>query len=211
MRHILAVALLVASVPAYAADPAAMAQYATFSGVGNQVAISRLPVVMPDGTIAFRDVTVTLKADAKGTVTITSTNIMSPSILVSGFLAGDYASNQEKDRNFAGRVDGPGIQAGGATSWSFTLDRTSGDKCAYPGGATWTTGSMPKRAADAGLTSHDYAYGTTGVVPCGVPDGWGNNTLIGVQQTGNAISFTSFTKGGKDQSTPNGTITFYKR
>jgi hypothetical protein len=64
-----------------------------------------------------------------------------------------------------------------------------------------------------GITSTAWSYGVSGggiASSCGGSQffGWGNGTLIGVAQTGNTITFASFTNNSFDKEAPVDQITY---
>lgn len=123
-------------------------------------------------------------------------------------------------------VSGPGALDGGASSWSF-VSAAGADACTYPNSATWYVGPIASnpvvaRLTKVGISSAAWSYGVSGgptyYTRClsGAYFSqyhWGPGTLIGVSQTGNAITIASFTdtsvdSRGVDKSAPVDQITY---
>jgi len=187
-------------------------QNATLTGSGNAVNATRVPVVTPSGSIVYVDVSLQFNADATGNLTLASGSpqiSLSASIVSSSFKAGTYIASSNK-LNGSGIivVSGPGIADGGATVWT-SVAGVGAFQETYPVNVTWYVGPMANspyaaRVKAAGLTSTVYSYGVIGAQY----DIWATNDLVGVSQTGNAITFTRFTNNGKDMPSPVDQITF---
>jgi hypothetical protein len=170
-----------------------------------------VPVIDSSGKTSYKDITLLFDVDSAGNVTLASGYpkvIPSPTSLVSSFRAGKYIG-PGSDSNFIAAVSGPGITAGGATEWS--LAAVSGTSYyAYPKSAAWyvgpiTSNPLAARLKAAGITSTAWSYGIAGST-CGCSQ-WLADTLIGVSQTGNALTIVSFTSNG-DHSQPVDQITY---
>ena len=146
-----------------------------------------------------------------------------PALLVSSFKAGSYLGpGSVLNGKTPVFVDGPGATDGGATSWSFSTGGGA-DTCTYPNSATWYVGPIESspvvaRLKKVGVTSTAWSYGvasgpsyydscTTRGFTFGSTK-WGRGTLIGVSQSGNAITIASFTENGVDTNAPVDQITY---
>jgi len=208
--------------PALGATPTVYAGNATITGAGDIVQVSRMPVQTSSGSILYYDVTTTFGVTSAGALSVVSTTIApSPSLIVSNFQAGTYAS--PAGLNFTELLSGPGIGPAGTTAWSFAKSGGSNVGCAYPATATWYTGPISSnpyatRITGAGITTTDYSYGIAGPISSlcsGVVsqefNGPSNGVapLIGAAQTGGSLTVVSFTDStGKDHSVPVAQITF---
>ena len=192
--------------------PYALFQYSTLTGTGNTITATWVPVVTSSGII-YKDITLLFDVSAAGVLTLAPDypqEVPSPSNLVSSFMAGNYAG---PSTIYSGEmlvtISGPGVTVGGATEWS--LAATKGAYVyTYPGSATWYVGPIASnplaaRLKAAGITSTAWSYGV-GSSDYGEP--WQTNTLIGVSQIGNTITFVSFTNGAGDHSEPVDQVTY---
>ncbi len=215
-----AVFTLLASVAAVSANaqtpPYLEYQYATITGSGNTITVTRLPVVLSTGT-SYVNVVIEFDVAANGTITVAGnpTVVAAPAQLINNFLAGSY-KGPSVDSNYDITVFGPGTTTGGATEWS--LATATGANCyTTPSSATWYVfgGPMTKHPLyqtlkAAGITTatyQAYSWGTTGTQSCGGSP-WASNSLIGLSQTGSALMIYSFTSNGTDQNQPAGEITY---
>jgi hypothetical protein len=213
------------------APPQTLFQYATVTGAGNTMTATRVPVTTHTGKTIYKNVTVRFDVDEDGNLALAADHpqvVDAPDLLVSSFKAGSYVG---PGTILAGKtpafVDGPGALPGGASSWSFS-SAPGADSCAYPSSATWyvgpiTSNPLAARLAKANITSTAWSYG----VASGPYDedrctngaffrnqNWPAGTLVGVSQSGNAITFASFShtscKGCSyyDSSAPGDQITY---
>ncbi len=152
--------------------------------------------------------------DASGNLTVTSGYpkvVASPTNLVASFRAGTYAGPSTLlSGEFAIAVAGPGIATGGMTQWT-SVSSKGADYYAYPSSATWYVGPiagspLAVRLKAAGITSTAWSYGIGGAPNWGYA--WNANSLIGVSQVGNTITFVSFTNNGIDHNEPQDQITY---
>jgi len=201
--------------------PYAEFQYSTLTASGNTITATRVPVVTSTGT-SYVNVVVEFDVAANGALTIAPGYpqiVSSPAQLISNFLAGNYVG-PSVDPSFYITVAGPGVTSGGATEWSSASESgTTTSVYTFPSTATWyafggsmTTHPLAARLKAAGITSQMYGvycWGITGDQVYAPADGnWNTNTLIGVSQTGSALTVTSFTHAGVDQSQPVDQITY---
>jgi hypothetical protein len=221
----------VASV-ARAQAPQAFFERSTVTGSGNTITATNVPVVI-SGVTVYVNVTMQFNVGSNGNLTLSSGYpqvVAAPNLLSASFMAGTYVGPSSV---FNGKaivtVSGPGVADGGASTWSLSAT-TGADPCIYPSSATWYVGpiaSSPvaarlKTAGTAGITSTAWSYGVASGPFinsfCQTADGktfntslWGPGTLIGVSQSGNAITIASFTDCAgfcKDSNAPVGQITF---
>jgi hypothetical protein len=195
-------------------------QYATITGSNNVLNVTMLPVITPNGAV-FKNLTLQVNVDAAGDVTVepgSPTVVSAPQILASAFKAGKYAgpSSINSGKNQI-TVTGPGVVAGGTTVWSLVSSSTP-SVCTYPISGTWYVGPLSNnplaaRLKKAGITSTAYSWGVAGNGngPGGCNPGlnWSNGSILAVSQTGNSITFSSFTSDGSfDKNYPVDQITY---
>ncbi len=201
--------------------PGPQFQYAAMTGSGNTITLTRVPVVTSSGQTVYQDITLQFDNDGNGNLTLTSGFPMlapSPSLEVSSFQTGKYVGpGSVANGNAVITVNGPGVVSGGSTAWS-TITAGNADPCTFPVSMTWYVGPidnnpMAARLKKASITSTAWSYGIGGngiAFSCGgsLSFHWGNGSIIGVSQTGNAITFASFTNNGFDQASPVDQITY---
>jgi len=206
--------------------PYALFQGAILTGAGNALSVLRLPVVIAPGNVVFKNVLIQFQVDVDGNLSLVADSPQvsdAPALASLSFKPGSYVGpGAYLDGKTPGFVDGPGPADGGATSWSFT---TAGgaDACTYPRSATWYVGPLENtpvaaRLKKAGITSTAWSYGIangpgiyTSCTKLGfqfLSSRWGAGTLIGVSQTGNAITIASFTDNQVDSNAPVDQVTF---
>jgi hypothetical protein len=194
--------------------PYALFQYSTLTATGNTINASWIPVVTANGVTIYKDLTLEFNVDASGNLTVTPAYpkvVASPTNLVASFRAGTYTGPTTlRSGEFAIAVAGPGIATGGMTEWTAVASKGA-DHYTYPSTATWYVGPIASsplaaRLKAAGITSTAWSYGVGGAPNWGSP--WNPDTLIGVSQVGNTITFVSFTASGVDHSEPVDQITY---
>ena len=199
--------------------PYSLFQFATLTGSGNTITATRIPVVNGAGKTAYKNMTLQFDVDSDGNLMPSSgfpQLFDAPALLVSSFKAGSYIGPASV---LGGKtpvyVDGPGLTDSGATTWSITT-AAGADPCTYPGSATWyvgpiDSGPMAPRLKKAGITSTGWSYGVGGA-SCRDYNfnifSWGSGSLIGVSQSGNAVTIASFTYNGSDYSSPQSQVTY---
>ncbi len=193
--------------------PYAEFQYASLTGSGNTITATQVPVVLVGGVTVYENVTLQFNSDANGNLTLAPgfpQIIPAPTLLTGSFKAGSYVgpSTINGGTNLL-TVNGPGVTDGGATEWSISA-ATGASFYTYPNSANWYVGPiagnpLAARLTSAGITSTAWSYGTGSAAGASL---WGTNTLIGVSQIGNALTFVSFTNNGKDQTVPADQITY---
>jgi hypothetical protein len=190
--------------------PYLLFQYSTLTSSGNAITATWVPVVTASGTV-YKDITLLFNLDSAGVLTLAPgypAVVASPASLASSFKAGKYQGPGSMS-NYVMTINGPGITTGGATEWS--LAAVPGvPYYSYPISATWyvgpiTSNPLAARLKAAGITSTAWSYGIANSA-CGCSQ-WLTNTLIGVSQTGNALTIVSFTSNG-DHSEPIDQITY---
>ena len=200
----LALTLMVFSAVAFVAraqTPQAFFERSTVTGSGNTISATNVPVVI-SGVTVYVNVTMQFNVDHNGNLTLSSGYpqvVAAPNLLSSSFMAGTYVGPSTAANGKATvTVSGPGVTDGGATTWSLSAASGS-DPCTYPGTATWYVGPVANspvaaRLKTAGITSTAWSYGVSSSPSCGAdPYHWSSGALIGVSQTGNAITIASFT------------------
>lgn len=187
-------------------------QDATVVAKGSTISITRLPIRTPSGII-YRDVTIELHATQDGRVTLATRRPAqpavalravpsgqaaeaevdlpqraSPPVVFQHFRAGTYASTdgslmqlQDRGMDLLHHVPMWGISADGGAISSATF--YSGPPRLNP---------RARRLRNAGITSEDFAYGTT---DSGSGEVFGGGALIGVQQKGDTLRVVSFRHG----------------
>ena len=199
--------------------PSSLFQYSSLTGSGNTITATRVPVITAAGTTIYKDIVVQFDVDADGNLTLTSGSPQiadAPPLIVSSFKAGTYVGPSTILNGKALiTVSGPGVSAGGATTWSLTTPAGS-NVCTFPSSATWyegpsTNSPLADRLTRARITSTAWSYGIIGSAGCSGSNAvyWVNGSLIGVSQTGNTLTIASFSdSGGNDKSTPLDQITY---
>ena len=196
-------------------------QYAAITGSANTITISRLPIVTASGQTVYQDITLQFDSDGDGNLTLSAGSpavTPSPNLLTSSFQTGRYQGPRSVASGKAAiTVSGPGVVSGGSTAWS-TSSTNDADACTYPVSATWYVGPlennpMAGRLKKAGITSTAWTYGITGgglAFSCGGSPyfSWGNGAILGVSQTGNTITFASFTNNSFDKDSPVDQVTY---
>src|SRR5262249_5613692 len=136
----------------------------------------------------------------------------SPSLLSSSFQTGKYVGPRNAANGKASiTINGPGVVNGGSTTWS-SASNSDADPCTFPVSATWYVGPMENnpmaaRLKKVGITTTAWTFGVAGPgLPssCGVglSFAWGSGAIIGVNQSGNSITFASFTNNSFDKDSP---------
>ncbi|MGD0295753.1 MAG: hypothetical protein ABSE86_01475 [Bryobacteraceae bacterium] len=192
--------------------PYALFQYSTLTASGNAVTATWVPVVTAKGTI-YKNITLLFEVDSAGNLTLAPgypEAVPSPVPLVSSFIAGNYVGPSTiYNGQMLITISGPGVASGGTTEWSLAAPKGA-YVYTYPGSATWYVGPIASnplaaRIKAAGITSTAWSYGVGGTAGIG---GWQPNTLIGVSQVGNTITFVSFTNNNGDRSEPVDQVTY---
>jgi hypothetical protein len=199
--------------------PGPQFQYASMTGSGNVITLTRVPVTTSSGQVVYQDISIQFDNDGNGNLNVTAgfpTFNPSPNLLVSSFQTGTYVAAPNVAHGKAAiTINGPGVSTGGSTTWS-SIATSSADPCTYPGSATWYVGPIDNNPLSArlkkvGITSTAWTYGVLGsgvAFSCGVGFTWGNGAIVGVSQVGNTITFASFTNNGSDSASPVDQITY---
>jgi len=218
ITFVMAFAALVVVARAQTQPPYALFQYSTLTGSGNKITATQIPVVTAPGITVYVNATLQFDVDSNGNLTISSgfpQLSAAPTLLASSFKAGRYVGPSTV---LGGKaiinVSGPGVSDGGATQWSLSA-ATGADASTYPGTATWYVGPISSnpfaaRLSKAGITSTAWSYGVSSSQSSMAR--FAQDTLIGVSQVGNTITFVSFTtpfsSGSTDSNTPVDQITY---
>ena len=212
MRSLLCstVMLMLATGAAWAQTP--RLEDATIVGKGGQLSIVRLPIEI-NGQTVYRDITLDLKVNAKGDVSI-FTNATQPSggvapavaavaaapVIVSkpsappvvqNYRSGTYRAADGTAYHLANH----GVPYGGELpEWQLTVIGTGGRVL---DSATWYDGAIDKsplrkRLRNAGISSEAMSWGAT---DSGSGTGFDDGALIGVAAAGNVLTIYSFHKG----------------
>jgi hypothetical protein len=216
---LVAILLLSVASVARAQTPQASFERSTLTGSGNTINATRVPVAISSTLTVYVDMTMQFNVDSNGNLTMVASYpriVPSATLLTGNFKAGTYVGPSTKfnAKGFI-TVSGPGVSDGGTTTWSMSA-ASSADPSTNPSSATWYVGPIAnnpqvdrlKRAGGAGITSTAWSYG----VASGLSSDslhWAPGTLIGVSQTGNAITFASFSFNGTgDYAGPQDQVTF---
>lgn len=128
--------------------PRAFLEQATPSGAANSVTLYRVPVVTSTGAIVYKDVQIQFNVSAAGALTLKPgfPVVTNSAVLLTGnFLPGRYKLGVNK---FV--LSGPGVAAGGRTSWSID-DETGAGSCLKSAG--WTSGPISGHPFQRRLTT----------------------------------------------------------
>lgn len=203
---------------AIAATPTAYFEDSTAIGSGSTVTLNRVPVQSTTGMIFYWDVTLSFTPGSSGSLTLAQVKIV-PSVTLTtrSFKAGLYKGPSNLGNGkFLIQVNGPGVGAGGTTTWSLEA-ATGADGCTYPLSASWTTAvaSDPKnplyaRLKKAGITEPNLSYGVSGGANCGSTgsNNFFNDALLGLSQAGGSLTIFSYSYAGSDFNTPTAQITY---
>ena len=160
----------------------------------------QVPVVLASGITVYLNLSLQFTVDSTGNLTLAPGYPQvtpSPILLTGSFVAGKYAGGYG---SYTLNVTGPGVLDGGVTQWNNV------GSCGQAG--SWYAGPIASnplaaRLKSAGITSTAWSYGVGNV--CSL---FGNtNSLIGVSQVGNTLTFVSFTQNG-DLNLPVSQVTY---
>lgn len=193
--------------------PSALFQNATLSGSGSTITATRVPVAISATLTIYVDIAMQFVADSNGNLTLAAGYpqiVPSPTLLTGSGKAGNYVGpgNLFNGKGYV-TVSGPGVGDGGTATWSLSA-APGADAGTTPTSATWYVGPIANsplapRLSKAGITSTAWSYGVAG------PGQryWTHGDLIGVSQTGNAVTIANFTLGSQtDFNAPQDQITF---
>jgi hypothetical protein len=200
--------------------PYALFQQATLTGSGNTINATQVPVVAANGMTVYVNVNLQFNVDNNGNLTISSgfpQVTPAPALLTANFKAGRYVGPSTILGGKAAIViSSPGVANGGATVWTLTA-ANGADPNTYPSSGTWYVGPSANdpnaaRITKAGvnlLTGQSFGVGGSQGSDQGMAyQRWYGDTLFGVMQAGNTITFYSYTYAGSDRSTPYDQITY---
>jgi hypothetical protein len=180
--------------------------YVEFSGIsGNAgtISLSRVPIVLSNGQVIYKDVILLLQANASGVLSSSISQLNSPIFPAQPLQSGIYVD--VSSTNYGFEMTGPGQLPNGVGKWIIRpVTGLAGNDCGIP--ATIYTGPLnasplAARLSAAKITSTEYSYGVLDS-NTGACDGqyWGANYLIGVSQVGNQVEFALFTYNGGDHN-----------
>ena len=177
--------------PLAAVAQSVYAQDATVTANATTVSGQYLPVVSSTGTASYFNFTTTIAVDASGNPSATTVFSPSPKLLFDGLQVGKYM-----DDGYNATLSGPGIGPSGTTEWSWSGDYNLGSAAFYVGPIA--KNPLAARIKKAGITYTGYTYGISG----GGGTNWASNCLVGIAQTGNALTLVSFSNSGCTQDYP---------
>ena len=210
---------------AFGATPNSQFQYSALSGSTNTIVASRVPVVTATGAVVYKDIRLLFVTASDGKLVLAPgypSVENSPNLVVSAFKPGNYVGPSTILGGAAKiTVSGPGVAPGGATQWSLSTS-TGASQNTYPSSASWYVGPIASnplaaRLRSAGITSTAWSYGVGGggggygAAYDHTYYSWRPGSLIGVSQSGNAVTIFSFTYNGTDHATPVDQITYTLR
>jgi hypothetical protein len=194
--------------------PRAFLEQATPSGAANSFTLYRVPVVTSTGAVVYKDVQIQFNVSAAGALTLKPgfPVIANSAVLLTGnFLPGRYKLGVNK---FV--LSGPGVAAGGRTSWSID-DESGAGSCLKSAG--WTSGPVSghpfqRRLTTAGITYAGYSYGVLGDVGCsgdGIPSFWREGDLVGAAATATGLTIFRYTDNSRvDHAAPVDSASFQR-
>jgi hypothetical protein len=189
--------------------------YVEFSGIsGNAgtISISRVPILLPNGQVIYKDLTLLLQANATGvlssSIPIQMTSLPLPAQPLQSGIYVDVANAA-----YGFEMTGAGQLPNGVGKWIIRLATGINADCGIP--ATIYTGPLnasplAARLSAAKITSSEYSYGVIdngGGGYCGALS-WYPNYLIGVSQVGNQVEFALFTYSGSDHNIAGARVDF---
>jgi len=179
---------------AQAATPKSSFGSALITGADNRISVTRVPVISSTGAVTYKNVTIDFEVSSTGVLTLAPFSPIiaaSPSLITSGFKAGNYRDG--RGNKYA--VTGPSvIPETTRTAWSLAL--TSGPD-ASQFSLSWVTGPIaghPNQSSLAArsITTTAYSWGIVGsesLITGSFPFiQWGNNGYVaGAAQAGNQL------------------------
>jgi hypothetical protein len=177
---------------ASAATPRASFGAALVTGADNRISVSRVPVLDSVGKVYYKDLTINFQVDSTGNLTLgTATIYASPSLVTSGFQAGNYKDTLGNTYQLTGPSVIPGTTR---TVWSLAF--TAGTYVTQFS-MSWVTGAIAGHPNESSLksrniTSTAYSWGIVGN-STGQKSGfpfynWGNYAyVVGAAQAGNQL------------------------
>jgi hypothetical protein len=187
---------------AEAVTPRAAFGSALITGAEKRISVSRVPVINSAGVVTYKDITINFEVSSSGVLTLAPFNptiTASPSLLTSGFKAGNYKDGRGNKYVVSGPSAIPNTTR---TAWSMAF--VSGpDATQFSMG--WVTGPITGHPNESSLkarriTTTAYSWGIVGSE--NEPPGytsfpfytWGTNRghVVGAAQAGNQVVFHLF-------------------
>lgn len=179
---------------------------ALVTGSGKQIALSRLPFVQADGSVVYRDVTITLGVGPGNTVTVVGTPRTTASVdLLGGALTPGRYRVSGASPELVMRLVGPAQGANNRPMWSLIGEKVGQQMNFYTGG--FKGHPLQKRIERAAIVWSGQAFGSTSRNTS--LDGWyfDERQLVAIQPLGRAISLMSYSYNGADATYPLRTVT----
>ena len=173
------------------AQSSVYSQNATISANAATISGQYMPVVT-SGSASYYNFTTTITVDASGAPSATTVFSRSPKLLFDGLQAGGYAIGG----CCSATLSGPGIGSSGTTEWTWAANGYPYDAAFYVGPVSGNP--LSARIKKAAITTRDYSFGLSG-------SGGGNfapGCLLGIAQTGAALTIVSFSNSGCTQDFP---------
>jgi hypothetical protein len=168
----------------YAQDATISANAATISG-------QYMPVVT-SGKASYYNFTTTITVDASGAPSATTVFSPSPILLFNGLQAGYYTAGCCSNAT----LSGPGIGPSGTTEWTWAGTSSPYNAAFYVGPVS--SNPLSARIKKARIATRDYSFGLAG----GGGGNFGAGCLLGIAQTGGALTIVSFSNSGCTQDFP---------
>lgn len=214
LRRACAIIIALAAIPLTAsrveAQARALLQLGTTQGLGNNLGITRIPVLDANGAVKYYDVTIAFSVDSTGHLTVNSTAtkiVLSPNLAVGAFVPGIYNGGPSRCPHTVGA---PGILGGGRISGSIADSDCGLLSLAF--NASWVSGPItghPNEAVlrAAGISFQGYSWGILGDVGQDWQDlGWKPGDIIGVVQSGQQLNIHNFGNDNKENTSATFTL-----
>ncbi len=179
---------------ASAATPRAKFDSALVTGSTDRISVTRVPVVDSAGKTAYKDVTIDFEVDEAGTLMLapfSPTIEAAPSLVTSGFKAGNYKDTRGNTYKLAGPSVVPGTTR---TMWSLSLAVATSDASFFS--MNWTTGPIAGHPNQSSLTARNitstaFSWGIVGDGHAAISYfpfyGWNYGEVVGAAQVGNQL------------------------
>ncbi len=175
------------------AQSSVYAQNATISANAATISGQYMPVVT-SGTASYYNFTTTITVNAAGKPSATTVFSPSPILLFNGLQAGNYVY---PNKCCSATLSGPGIGPSGTTEWTWAASGNPFNAAFYVGPVSGNP--LAARISKAGITTRDYSFGLAGGDG---NDSFGAGCLLGIAQTGAALTIVSFSNSGCTQDFP---------
>jgi hypothetical protein len=196
--------------PRVEAQPRALLQLGTPQGLGNNLGITRIPVLDGSGVVKYYDVTIAFSVDSAGRLTInpSATKIaLSPNLAVGAFVPGVYNGGPSGCEHTVGA---PGIAGGGRIAGSIADSNCGLFSLIF--NASWVSGPItghPNEAVlrAAGISFQGYSWGILGDVGQDWQNfGWSPGDIVGVIQAGKQLIIHNFGNDNKEDTSATFTL-----